>query len=873
MKTILLLFCLILVITNSNLYSQQLTNEDSITVSAGANYSANGLHELFFGEHWRDIWTTSVKVKVLDINKYDGGLSPLKEGGGQQTKTLHFINKNGKKWKFRSVDKDPTEILPSYLRESVAENILKDQVSSANPFAPLIVPVLLDAVGVLQVKPTLVFLQDDAALGEYREKFGEMLGYIEENPDEGVTSIPNLKNASDLKGTYKLLDKMEKDFAVKFASTGYLKARLIDLLVGDWDRHMEQWDWALLDGENGSEWFPIPKDRDQAFSKFDGVFPSVAAFYTTPLNGFNDEFPSIRDLTWNGRFLDRRVLTEMNKTIWDSVTSDVINKITDQVIKNSVKTLPPEIYPIAKDEIEFKLIKRKNLLKEAADLFYKEVNKYADVFCSKEDDFVEVNRIDNNFTRVKVFKMKKASNEKEDEPYFSKLFDNNITVDIRIHLNDGDDKAYVHGECDESPIVRIIGEDGKDQLIDNSIVHGYFLSITPFKVAQNKTYFFDSGNKTEIISGGGTVYDDSKVPEPKDEFEKYEPGQLDRGHFWVPLPVLGYETTKGVIIGGSLQLHKYNFRQIPKEYKQEIELKYFTSLEKIAVNYEGEFYSILKNSRFNLNVSVNDHLTTRYYGYGNETNFDESLEEIDFYDVNQDLLTFSPTFHYNFSDFFSTSLGLSFIYSKTRLNNSVLLSDAKFGDFGIGKLNPLGFNLGFEFSKLADNRGTANGYTLKVNGSFFPSVFNIPRSFSLIDVDLKAYYSPKTVSGLTLALRAGGKRVWGRYPFFVSATLGATENLRGYQEKRFSGDASLFGQTELRMFLTNMNLILKSKLGAAVFAEAGRVFISNQSSSVWHPSYGFGLWISYLDSRLIFSSYVAFSTESTLFSIGTGIAF
>ncbi len=68
-------------------------------------------------------------------------------------------------------------------------------------------------------------------------------------------------------------------------------------------------------------------------------------------------------------------------------------------------------------------------------------------------------------------------------------------------MNDGDDIAVVNGECDYSPLVRIIGGKGKDELKDESIVNGYFLSITPFHSVENKTIFYDSGKKTTVHGG------------------------------------------------------------------------------------------------------------------------------------------------------------------------------------------------------------------------------------------------------------------------------------------------------------------------------------------------------------------------------------
>ncbi|MCW9065468.1 MAG: hypothetical protein OQJ78_04165, partial [Ignavibacteriaceae bacterium] len=433
-KFILFLFF----ITLPFIYSQKDKDSRYITIIPGEQFAASGFYKVWFGEHWREVWTTPVRVEVLNLNEFARGLTPIQKGGGMQTKSLRFRGNDGKIWKFRSIEKDPSKVLPEELRESIAEDIVQDQISSANPFSPLVVSPLLDAVGILEAEPKLVFLPEDENLGEYKAEFGGVLGFIEEHPSEGEDDQAGFEDAIDVKGTYKLFDYLAKKRSQEIESQLYLKARLIDMLVGDWDRHMDQWRWAKFDSkENGTDfkvWKPIPRDRDQAFTKYDGVFPFTAAYIVPQLNNFGKAYPQIEDLTWNGRFLDRRVLTELSKTSWDSLTAFVKLQITDDVINTAIKRLPPEIYPLCSEELFSKLKSRRDNLQLASDEFYGLVNKYADVFCSDEDDYIEVNRLDDKSTSVSIFKRSKSNGNGKGEPLFYKTFDNDITIDIRIHM-------------------------------------------------------------------------------------------------------------------------------------------------------------------------------------------------------------------------------------------------------------------------------------------------------------------------------------------------------------------------------------------------------------------------------------------------------
>jgi len=868
-KLILFLF----LITQPFIYSQQDNDDRYITIIPGEQFSASGFYEFWFGEHWREVWATPIKVEILALDEFAGGLTPIRRGGGMQTKSLQFKGNDGKIWKFRSVDKDPSKVLPEDLRESIAEDIIKDQISSANPFAPLVVVPIIEAVDVLEAEPKLIFLPDVEGLGEFRKDFGGMLGFIEEHPTEGEDGEPGFQNAIDVKGTYKFFDYLAKKRNQKIDAEEFLKARLMDILYSDWDRHMDQWRWAEYEESEGKIWKPIPRDRDQAFSKYDGIFPFVADYLVPQITHFGKDYPQIEDLTWNGRFLDRRVLTELDKRTWDSITGIVQAKITDVVIDSAVKRLPPEVYEICADEIITKLKSRRDNLQWASDEFYGLVNKYADVFCSDEDDYIEVNRLDDKSTIVSVFKRDVHTGNGKGEPLFHKIFDNEITADLRIHLNEGDDNAFVYGKCSDGPVIRIVGGEGKDEFIDESVVRGYFLTITPFIAVKRKTYFYDSGKNTSVKEGPGSWYDSYNWPEPKDDLEKYEPLQLDRGHNWLPVPIIGLNTDYGLLIGGGVQLNKYNFREVPQEYMQQITLSYATRFGNFAAAYEADFYSALRGGRLNLLVEVTEQFVSRYFGYGNETTFDKILENTDYYKIDQELITVFPTMFYNFNKIVTGSFGISFIQTKTFLENDTLLLDFRYEDYGIGKISPFGIHLGLELDGRNSQYYPTEGYFMHFNGRLFPEIFSEPEGFYYTGFDLRSYFTPEFSSFATLALRAGGSKVFGKYPFFAGATLGGKNNLRGYNDHRFSGDAALFGQAELRLFLTPINLILKSKIGINLFAETGRVFTENDFSEKWHPSYGIGLWVSYLNSTIIGSTYVAFSPDRTTFYLGLGMGF
>jgi hemolysin activation/secretion protein len=125
----------------------------------------------------------------------------------------------------------------------------------------------------------------------------------------------------------------------------------------------------------------------------------------------------------------------------------------------------------------------------------------------------------------------------------------------------------------------------------------------------------------------------------------------------------------------------------------------------------------------------------------------------------------------------------------------------------------------------------------------------------------------------TLAVRAGASRAWGDYPFQEAAYLGGSSTLRGYHSQRFVGDAAIYGNAELRVPLTRANLYLaRGDLGVLALADAGRVYLSGESSNRWHTAAGGGLWFRVLEQPYAASVLYARGEESR-FYLNLGLPF
>jgi len=830
------------------------------TVIPGAEYSASGIHKFFFGEQWRDVWTTPVKVPVLDLDTFAGGLIPYEQGGGFQTKSLRFKSGDGRIFKFRSLNKDPQKLLAAELQNSVVANILKDQISSAHPFAAFVAAPLLNEVGILNAKPILGILPDTEKLGEYRKEFGGLLGTLEEHPDISEKDSVGFGGADKVKGTFKLLKDMDEDHSNIVAGEEFLKARLMDIWLGDWDRHTDQWRWAGYKKAKKTIWYPIPRDRDQVFAKFEGIFPWIAENAVPQLEGFRDFYPEIEDLTWSGRYLDRRFLVFVTKEKWDSVTQYIINKLNDKVIEDAVAQLPRHIYEISGREILTKLIARRDKLAEASQEYYDLIFESINIYGSGKDEYAEINRLNDNEVEVEIFRKRKKDNSGEGEPIFHRKFNRCETSEMKLELLDGDDSVKVSGDVNSSILIRIIGGRGKDKLIDSSHVHGYFLSSIPFiPSAENKTVFYDEGKNSEIIEGPGTIIIKDKYPEPQNDTARYEPKLRDWGYDWKFKPLFNFSSDEGLLIGGGPVLYNFRFRTDPYLYRMHLLFGYTSILKSYVIDFKGDFYRVIPGAKLGVQLRKSEISIINFYGKGNESKMDQDLERNDYYNSQREEYIISSDVTVSPEKKLFVSTGAAVKYSEIKLDKNTLIEELR--PYGIDKETYAELKADI----LYDNRDHAlapmTGWYINLRNAFVPELITNDNTFNKLTAEARYYIPANLLTPSVLALKIKGEKLWGTYPFYESAFIGGSRSIRGFNRERFAGDASLELNAELRSFLFRFNMLVPCGLGVSLSTESGRVFVRGESSDKWHTSIGGGIWLFLVNRDVLFSVSYAKSPQ------------
>jgi hypothetical protein len=820
-------------------------SSDRVMRAAGPRYQASGVHGFLFGREYRSLWSTPISVPLLDLRAFAGGLKPVSKGGGQQTKSLLFLAQDGREFFFRSVDKDPSATLPAELRPTVAGDVVRDQTSSALPTAPLVVARLLDAAGIPHGSSALFVLPDDPLLGEFRAEFAGLMGFMEERVG-GSRPVPaHWKGAKEIIDSDSLIARLSRSPQDRVDASAFLRARLFDLLIGDWDRHAGQWSWALFDEKSPRRWVPIPQDRDQAFAKYDGVLLSIARQTAPQLTNFGTEYPYIPGATWNGRDLDRRLLVELEWLAWESTATQLRSALSDQVIDAAVRALPPEHYQLRGPGLSAALRSRRDHLLQAARDYYNLLAKEVDVHGTEGPDQASVTRQNDGSVEV-------ALSSVGDEPYYSRRFDSRFTDEVRIFLDGGDDRAVVRGRG-KGPLVRIIGGDGQDQLVDSS--------------RGGRERFYDDAGAPVRTQGAETKVDRRPYFIPRKS--PTDVPARDWGKRWTPTTSLSFGPDIGVLIGGGRTLTTYGFRKNPYASRHQFRAAFATGPKSYRLDYRGEFRRENSGSYADLIVRASGIDVISFNGFGNEI---EAPGDNEFYRVTQDAFGFQPSMVFALGRRASFRVGPVLKYVSTDERPDRFL--ASLGNlYGTGNFGEVGGGFTLHYDSRDRAVMAQKGLFLEIGGSAYPPIWDVDSTFGEVHGEVATYLSVTAPLDPTLALRVGGRKLWGRYPYFEAAFIGGGSTVRLGRINRYAGDASAYGSTELRLSLTRVRVILPATFGIFGLADVGRVFLAGESSDTWHSAAGGGVWLSYLERAYTLSLAIAKSEERTGIYAQAGFGF
>lgn len=347
-----------------------LRNLDSVTIIPSNRYEGNGIKRFMQGDNYRRAWSTPVKAPVFFLDS----MEIVEEGGGHQTHSLRLKAPNNYIYSMRSVNKDPAPLIPDLARDLGLENIIIDGISAQHPYGAILAASLSKKAGVLHTHPQLVYTPKQSALGDFTNDYGNKL-YLLEFETEGETNWTDYDSVVEIMDTDNLQElKMEKGDKVSLDERAFVRARLFDLLIGDWDRHAKQWGWVVQKSGDSYKAIPLAGDRDNAFFRIDGVIPTIITNHLVqPLvRPFEEDIDYIEGFVYP---VDIYFLRSTPKEFFIEEAEKLQKIFSDEEIEDAFSAWPQQIRALNEEEITSKLKSRRDHLVEYAKAFKKEIDE------------------------------------------------------------------------------------------------------------------------------------------------------------------------------------------------------------------------------------------------------------------------------------------------------------------------------------------------------------------------------------------------------------------------------------------------------------------------------------------------------------------
>jgi len=823
---------------------------DSVTRAVHPQFQVSGLYRFIFGSLWREAWTTPVKGEILNLDSSQGGLTfdsvLLRTHQETMTRSLLYKDKEGIVHTFTPINQDSASSLPQELSILLPRKIVEDQLSTLNPFAPLIAVPILQAAGLPYRESRLVYLPDDTHVLKDSLQHERGLGVLE---GPWCTSSTNIKPLqSNLFETSSMLESLENNLHNKVDELQYLKSRLIDIFLGDWDRSADQWQWLKLQTSTNIIWEPVPLTHRQAFVRLDGLLPTIADYAIPELEQCGENISSIENTTLTGRSLDRRVLLSYSKQAWDSLAHWIQIQVTDSVIQRAISMFPPQIDEKEGKSLAKVLQARRAQLPKAASEFYNLCSATMEILGSKNADRAEIRRVGRHMVSVALFDRFDTSHN----PLYQRLFNDDITNEIRILLLDGDDQATIEGEKIGTMKIIVDGGSGNNELTDISKSRSVFSDLNLFSYSGADFYNTNSALRTLPGSNVQVI--------------------RDWGSEWSFTPWFDINPDDGLIIGGGPVYTQFGYRREPYTDQMSMRAGLATKTGRYRFDATGDFRNWFRgvSTFFQLHASQLDF--SNFFGLGNETSYNASCVNAGFYKVDQRQIFLHAAIHFPVVLNTSASIGSTLKLIDNNPKPGTLLDTLRLSYYN----KSLTF-INVTLRLLTDTRDRdtfpTRGFYFDGEASYLPQLFDNASTYYKFRSEVRTYVTPDDFRSITIAVRAAGEKIWGIHPFFESAFLGGSESLRGYERQRFAGDASFLGGMELRARVAQIPFLVPLWMGISGFAETGRVFIDDEPSQRWHHTLGGGMWFSIIKPEYVVSVSLARSEDEFAFYTTWGFTF
>jgi hypothetical protein len=791
-------------------------NLDS-TLVTGAEYKASWMKSFWMGKNFRNEWITPLGLDKLYVDDISGGLTPYGTGGGLQTLSLKFKDSSGRKFAFRSVNKDAKKDKERVIMQTVVGGVKQDMISSQLPFGDVVVGKLLDNTDILHSSPIPFVMARQNALGEYKEAFTHVIGTLEEKPTKKKKRREGFAGADDIVSTHHVFRRLMNNARHQIDKQAFARCIMFDIWIADWDRHHDNWKWAAYKDGKNRLYKPIPRDRDHAFSLFEGVVGNLADLAAPNVAELSPRIKDLQGMTFQGKNMLYFLGASISREEWNRAADYIASSFSKGNIEDAWSSLPIEIQEFSKEKIISALITRKDDLSLASNQLYDLYHRQATFYGSNKNDFLTIEAKAKDEVVVTLYDAKKG--KKNGEAIAQKTYNTNVTKHLDIYALDGKDIVSIEGNVEAGLEIKLLPGTDKDEI------------RTKNKKQALKIYDTQNFEGIESIKLEKPIYPD---------IYGFQYDAL------LPFAMYKYDTDYGSGFEVKFTKVKQKFNKKPFGRSTSLAAKYYPRGNAVRLKLVSLYTDTWNkwDAKIKIRAAHNDTRYDRFLGANSSlpSNYLDNFRKGDDYYVQNDNIDIYTSMVNNIFGQSDISFGLGTQYLKL-YDGTGQTSTELLGDRSIWQAYLHGdLNLDFTDDQAYPTKGVRYNISNRVG-------YNIKANEGIYDqfvADITLVNSWHDISKTIILFKVGGEATFGNRSYIDYPILGNGNNVRGFANNIIRNSKVGYINVELRKEIyKSKNSVLPFLLGASGFYDRGLAF-ENPDNNV--SGYGAGLYMTFLNN-------------------------
>lgn len=799
-----------------------------------------GFYNFLWGKHYRRLYTTPIQVTPVRLNNLHGGLNIVSQAPDKYGVFLE--NKDNHLYLLRILGGYSTFMESSFFRDIYNERefnktyldvFIKDAYTITHPYSFLLADKMAGRLELNSFDPQIYYIPQ-------QENEPDTLASGAKIEDR-LVSIYDLKKYnlnSVVIDTDTLLKRIKEDKTIEIDENAYIRERLFNMLVGDWNKGNDSWRWEIKNNiDTVTVLSPVVIDRQSSFTKVDGFFFKgiLGMFGLSSVSNYDYWYGNLKKTNGLSYNLDVALAGRAGREVWQKEAEYIKSVLTDEVIDEVFALLPEEVKDQESDQIKSKLKMRRNNIDQVADRYYDMLLQTPVIVATQGNDSIVLERKGRKELQVKMF-------NDEGRLVYNRVYDNR-SKEIWLYGLEGNDKFILTGNSDKNiPLILIGGKGENTYDIDNN------KRVTVYEYNSHE-------GENDNADGVKIVRTDIEKVHAYD-FNKLKYSKID----FTPWGV--YDSDLGLYLGAYASYTMYGFKRSPYSYRHRIGYNYLNGFM-----YQGLFPTLDEKRTYTIEAFMGTPGNfINFFGFGNETSRFKGQPK-KYNRINVVRYSVNPSFNYTIDNNNRVSAQATFELYNIRKSYEKYVNDIYPEDHYFFKTKSF-IDVGFNYRFNKELSSFVSLIDFNITPGWKINLRDTDRNFFYVKSDLGVNLS--ITDRLTFATQINGTILFSnKYEFYHAATT----NLRGYRSNRFLGRRSFYQYSDLRLDLGRLeNPFTPLLYGVFGGVDYGRVWYADEDSKKWHTSVGGGLWITLFKNYTGKFSYFS-SKDGGRFEFSLGLDF